>query len=124
MNYKSCSLSVSDNIMSHSGDSDRESTTETYIQLYKCHICAYKPDFNTLIYLLEQVALTGHYLINLPNGQHYVRCAFDDCSRYFHLNCIHNSFPDEQLNESHLEDLRENGIHCPVCEPGKIVKNY
>ena len=99
---------VSDSIMSHSGDSDTESTTETYIVSYKCHICGFKPDFNTLIYLVEQVARTGHFLTNFQDGSYYTRCAFEDCNRYFHLTCIHTSFPDEQLSETHIEDLRDN----------------
>ena len=84
--------------MSYSGYSDTESTDETNIQLCKCHICNYKPDFSTLTYILEQVVQSGHLLVNLPNGQYYVRCAFEDCARYLHLHCIHSSFPDEQLN--------------------------
>ena len=111
--------------MQHPDDSDTESTTETYIVSYKCHICGFKPpDLDTLIYLVEQVAENGRFLINLPDGSYYIRCAFEDCNRYFHLTCIHNSFPDEQLNEAHLEYLRDNGIHCPICEPGKPIKNY
>ena len=110
--------------MSHSGDSDTESTDETNIQLYKCHICQYKPDINTLIHILEQIVNTGCLLLSLPNGQLYIRCKFEDCARYYHLNCIHSTFPDEELNYGHLDELRENGIHCPKCEPGKLPKNY
>lgn len=106
-------------------DSDTESTTETALQSYKCHICQYRPDFNTLIHILQQIILNGPYLVVLPNGQYYVRCQFDDCSRYFHVTCIHPSFPDEQLNVEHFGDLRDNGIHCDICEPGKEkIVNY
>jgi hypothetical protein len=107
-----------------SGESDTESDFETNLQTYKCHICNVKPNFGILIHLLEQIVEIGPYLINLPNGQLYVRCQFDDCERYYHLTCIHPSFPDESLNYDHLDELRENGIHCPKCEPGQEIINY
>ena len=63
---KTGSLSVSDSIISHSGDSDTESTTETFTQSYKCHICAFKPDLNKLIYLIEQAASNDFLSNNSP----------------------------------------------------------
>lgn len=88
--------------MSYSGESDTESTSETNIQSYKCNLCQFKPDFNTLVYMLEQIVLNGGLLVRLPNGQYFVRCEFEDCCRYFHLTCIHPTFPDESLNSSHF----------------------
>ena len=110
--------------MSYSGESDTESTSETNIQTYKCHSCNYRPDFNALISLLEQIVLTGPFLLQLPNGRFYVRCAFEDCARYYHVDCLHPSFPDEELGYPHLQDFAENGIHCHMCEPGREPKNY
>ena len=106
--------------MSHSGDSDTERTTETYIVSYKCHICGFKPT-STHEFIWWNRLLTQ--AISLSISQ-MVAITFEDCNRYFHLTCIHTSFPDEQLNEIHIEDLRDNGIHCPICEPGKTIKNY
>ena len=105
-------------------DSDTESQYETNIQSYKCHICNEKPTFATLIHILQEIINIGPLLITLPNGEFYVRCQFADCERYYHLRCIHPTFPDEALNLSHLEDLRENGIHCPKCEQGHAIVNY
>ena len=110
--------------MSYSGDSDTESDFETNLQQYKCHICNIKPSFNILVQMLEQIVENGPFLISLPNGHFYVRCRFEDCERYYHLHCLHDTFPDEALNFSHLSDLRENGIHCPKCEPGLVIVNY
>lgn len=110
--------------MSHSGDSDTESTSETNIQTYKCHVCNFKPDFNTLIHILNEIVLRGEFLVYLPNGQYYVRCKFDDCARYFHIGCIHPTFPDEALNQTHFAELRDNGIHCSLCEPGRASINF
>lgn len=107
-----------------SGESDTESTGETNYQTYKCHICNNIPEFRELINILEQIVDVGPYLLALRNGQFYIRCEFEDCQRYFHLLCIHPSFPDEALNHSHLQTLRESGIHCPICEPGKKIINY
>jgi uncharacterized CHY-type Zn-finger protein len=108
----------------YSGESDTESTGETEYLQYKCHICQFVPDINELIHILEKVVDIGPYLISLRNGQFYVRCQFADCERYFHLLCIHPTFPDEALNYSHLDTLKESGIHCPVCEPGIKIVNY
>ena len=108
--------------MSYSGESETESSDETNFQTYKCHLCNYKPDFHELVNILEQVVNVGPYLVVLSNGQYYVRCQFEDCERYFHLLCIHSTFPDDDLNFSHT--LRESGIHCPVCEPGNVIVNY
>lgn len=105
-------------------DTDTESSDETDIQTYKCHICQYKPNFTTLAHILQQIIDIGPYLITLPNGQFYVRCQFEDCERYYHLWCIHPTFPDEGMNFEHFEDLRQNGIHCPKCEPGVNIINY
>lgn len=110
--------------MSNSGESDTESTYETNVQSYKCHICNVKPDFITLVHILQQIVSTGAYLVTLPNGDLYVRCQFQDCERYYHIRCIHPTFPDESLNYAHNEELRENGIHCPKCEPGLKINNY
>lgn len=107
-----------------SGESDTESTDETQLQEYKCHICNFKPDVDELINILEQIVDIGPYLVTLRNGQLYVRCEFVDCQRYFHLKCIHPSFPDEGLNNSHIPSLSDTGIHCPVCEPGNQIVNY
>ena len=107
-----------------SGDSDTESTTETNIQSYKCHICEQKPNFDTLVHILQEIINRGPYVITLPDGQFYIRCQFTDCERYYHLRCIHPTFPDEALNHAHLADLIENGIHCPKCEPGIHLNNY
>ncbi|KAH3735093.1 hypothetical protein DPMN_041554 [Dreissena polymorpha] len=104
-----------------SGESDTESDFETNLQTYKCHICNFKPNFGNLIYILEQIVEIRPYLINLPNGQLYVRCQFDDCESYYHLKSIYPSFPDESLNYDHLDDHRENGMHCPKCEPFFVV---
>jgi hypothetical protein len=110
--------------MSYSGESDTESVSETNIQSYKCHVCQYKPDFNSLIFLLQQIVNVGPFLLTLPDGTFYVRCLFEECSRYYHIHCIHPTFPDEHLNQCHFEDLRENGIHCPKCEPGRSATNF
>ena len=50
--------------------------------------------------------------IMLPDGTPYVRCLFNDCKSWFHLKCVHPSFPDKLLNIEHFVDLAENGIHC------------
>ena len=110
--------------MSYSGDSDPESVHEANVQQYKCHVCNYRPNMSELIEILEQIVALGPYLIALPNGQYFVRCLFEDCCRYYHLHCIHPSFPDEALNFDHLYELQENGIHCPKCEPGVNNVNY
>lgn len=74
-------------------------------------------------HILERITMEGPYLIQLNNGEYYVRCIFEDCERY-HLKCIHPTFPDEHLNLTHLNDIRNNGIHCPKCEPGNLIINY
>jgi len=107
-----------------SGESETESTDETQLQSFKCHICNFKPGFDELVHILSQIFITGPYLVTLHNGHYYVRCEFDDCKRYFHLKCIHSTFPDEALNHAHLSNLRDTGIHCPVCEPGNKIINY
>ena len=110
--------------MSYSDASDTESDYETNVQQYKCHVCNFKPNAGTLIHILEQTINDGPYLISLQDGQLYVRCQFQDCERYYHLKCIYVTFTNEALNYSYLNDLRENGIHCPKCEPGVKIINY
>ena len=101
-----------------SGESDTESADETRLQEWKCNICNFKPNHAEVILLMQQVINSGPYLLTLLNGDLLVRCRFNDCQRYFHITCIHTTFPDEALNFNHLQDFRENGIHCPLCEPG------
>lgn len=73
-------------------------------------------------YLMLQFLETGPYLLRLPNGNFFVRCKFTDCQRYFHIECIHPTFPDEALKFSHLDDLKDNGIHCSFYDPGHEKK--
>lgn len=42
-------------------DTDTESSDETNIQTYKCHICQYKPNFTTLAHILQQIIDIGPY---------------------------------------------------------------
>lgn len=101
-----------------SGGSDTESLEQMLLEEWQCNICMWVPTRDIVNFLLLQTLENGPYLLTLPNGSYYVRCYFPDCQRYFHLQCIHVTFPDESLNQSHFNDLKENGIHCPCCEPG------
>ena len=109
--------------MSLSGDSDTESLQQTLLEEWKCNICSYIPSHEIAYTLWEQCDNVGPYLLRLPNGEYYVRCRFADCQRYFHLTCVHPTFPDEALNFSHFEDLQQNGIHCSCCEPGHEISH-
>ena len=110
--------------MSYSGESDTESADETNLQQFKCHMCQYKPNFDVLVYILSKILEDRPFLVRLPNGEYFVRCQFDDCERYYHLKCIHPTYPDNDLNQSDLPELQQNGIHCPLCEPGYEPVNY
>ena len=96
-------------------DSDTESVTDTWAQRFKCHICDFIPESHLATSLEIQFIETGSYLLNLPDGSLIVRCLFVDCKRWFHLKCVHATYPDEALGEGHLEDLAHNGIHCDLC---------
>ena len=105
--------------MSFSGESDTESTIQTHEEqlcnTFTCQICLDAPTLDVArlmdIHWMENEEL----LIVLPDGTPYVRCVFNDCKIWFHLKCVHPSFPDESLNIEHFVDLADNGIHCDLC---------